>query len=105
MPRVKLIPVQACLFIGLLFSGIAAAQDRRAEGLALTCYTCHSGRAVENGGIPSLEPLTREELIRRLTEFRAGAAEATVMDRISAAYTDEEIDIIADYITARNKGK
>lgn len=102
---IKFIPALVCLFLGFLFTGAAAAQDGRAESLALTCYTCHSDRPAESKGIPSLEPLGRKELIRLLTEFRDGTADATVMDRISTAYTDEEIGIIADYITARNKGK
>ncbi len=102
---IKFIRLPVSLLIGFLFTGAAAAQDGRAESLALTCYTCHSDRPAESKGIPSLEPLDRKELIRLLTEFRDGTAGATVMDRISTAYTDEEIGIIADYITARNKGK
>jgi sulfide dehydrogenase cytochrome subunit len=84
-----------------LLPGMAAAGEWRAESLALTCYTCHRQPAAKEGGIPSLARLDRQELIKRLAEFRAGGGDATIMDRIAAAYTDEEIALIAEYLTTR----
>lgn len=84
---------------GLTLASTGAAGDRRAESLALTCFTCHNQPQPRQDGIPSLNALSREELIQRLTRFRNGELEATIMDRIASAYTDEEIALIADYIS------
>lgn len=100
--HIKSAGITICLLAGVLLSPGALAQDRRAEALALTCYTCHSRPHPGEDGIPSLQKLDREELIRKLTAFRDGGADATIMDRIAAAFSDEEIALIAGYITGRD---
>lgn len=92
------------LLCGTLAAWPAGAGDGAAS-LALTCYTCHSGRAADDGGIPPLETLSRDELVRRLKAFRDGTGDATVMDRISTAYSDEEIEMIGRYISGGRQGR
>lgn len=94
----------------LLFMGLAQpvrADDRayrRTEALAFTCFTCHGTDGRSPGAIPSLCGKTADFIIRRMHEFRSGKREATIMNRISKAYSDEEIARIARYIAQQDEG-
>ena len=46
---------------------------------------------------------TKAELVRKFTEFRSGAKPATVMHQISKGYTDQQIQLIAEYFSAQKK--
>ncbi len=83
---------------------IASAQELPAGGqLAASCAMCHGtgGRSV--GGNEPLAGMPREELIRKLTEFRSGARPATVMHQIAKGYTDPQLKLIAEYFSAQKK--
>jgi sulfide dehydrogenase cytochrome subunit len=71
-----------------------------AQALALTCYTCHTASENTRSTIPSLRNKTAAELRTRLREYKSGRSQATIMDRIAKAYTDEEIESISAYLAA-----
>jgi sulfide dehydrogenase cytochrome subunit len=88
----------------ILAPGLAAAQDPNlARNLAANCANCHgtNGKAVPNAGMPSLAGEPKEQLVKRLQEYRAGSRPATVMHQLSKGYTDEQIDLLAGFFAAQ----
>jgi cytochrome c553 len=87
-----------------LAPGLAAAQDPNlARNLAANCANCHgtNGKAVPNAGMPPLAGEPKEQLVKRLKEYRAGSRPATVMHQISKGYSDEQIDLVAGFLAAQ----
>jgi len=88
----------------LLLAGPAAAQDPNlARNLVANCANCHgtNGQAVPNSGMASIAGEPKEQLIKRIKEYRSGVRPATVMHQLSKGYTDEQIDLIAGYLAAQ----
>lgn len=82
--------------------GAAHAQDPHlARNLAATCANCHGTNGVSVGGMESLAGKPKEELIRKLAEYRSGDKPATIMHQIIAGYTDEQIDLITTWFAAQ----
>jgi cytochrome c553 len=83
---------------------VANAQDKNAaRDLAASCAMCHGtdGRSV--GGYEPLAGMAKSDLVRKLTGFRSGTTPATVMHQISKGYTDQQIQLIAEYFSAQKR--
>ncbi len=80
----------------------ASAQDSASRNLAAPCAICHGtdGRAVTKDVNP-LAGLAKDQLIARMTAFRAGTRPATVMHQIAKGYTDQQIEQLAAYFAAQ----
>ena len=84
-------------------NGAFAADNLRAYMLASACAACHGPTGNSPGNIPSLAGKSKKYIEMSLLDFKSGASEATVMNRLAKGYTDEEIAIIADYYASQEK--
>jgi len=90
----------------LIPASVSANEDiSRAALLSYNCYTCHGMEGKSMSMMPALNKLTSEELKKKLLDFKAGKSDATVMTRHAKGYSDEDIQMIADYIAGKNKKK
>lgn len=92
--------VRCLLIFGIaLIGGCSSNSDKPVNTLAIvnTCITCHGPEGKSAGDIPSIYGLSESEIVRAFEDFAMGEREATVMDRIVGAYSDEEIQEIARY--------
>jgi cytochrome c553 len=81
------------------------AQDRTAgRSLAATCAACHGtdGRPVTKEVIP-LAGLPRDHIMSQMQAFREGKRPATVMHQIAKGYTDQQIELMADYFASQKR--
>ncbi len=78
-----------------LASAAMAEGQMDARVLAGPCASCHGPDGQSPGAIPSLAGLTQDRLLARMTAFRDGTAEATVMTRLMKGYDQEQIAALA----------
>ena len=87
---------------------VAVAQSgdpRSARSLAASCANCHGTGGVSVGDVESLAGKPREEIVRKLQEFKSGARPATIMNQLAKGYTDEQIEALAGWFAAQKPAK
>lgn len=82
--------------LAMFLPAMVAAQD--APPGALACTGCHDPSAET---ALSLDGMTVEEIATAVADFRSGAREATLMNRIAAGFTDTEIEAIAQWLARK----
>ncbi len=80
--------------------GFAAADVSQGEVLASACYSCHGVEGVGSKKIPELNTLTKQDITESLFGFKSGEEHSTIMGRYMEAYTDKEIEILANYLSS-----
>lgn len=71
--------------------------DPRGEILALSCASCHGTDGKSVGILPGFYGKSASYLKTALMEFKNDERYSTVMGRHAKGYTDEEIELIAEY--------
>ncbi|MGE5504868.1 MAG: c-type cytochrome [Actinomycetota bacterium] len=93
--RGKLLAIPACLGLALWFAP-AHAVDATSV-MADACAGCHGTDGASLGAMPAFSTKSGDELKKLLREYKSGAREATVMDRIVKGYSEAQLDAIVDY--------
>jgi cytochrome c553 len=86
----------------------AAAQGtdpNLARNLAATCANCHGTNGAAKGDSEPLAGAPKEDLVRKLQEFKTGKKPATIMHQLSKGYTDEQLDLIAGFFAAQKPAR
>ena len=93
-----------CAVVVAAMPMVASAQDRNAgRNMAASGAMCHGTDGRGATGYQPLAGMAKDELVRKLNGFRSGATPATVMHQISKGYTDQQIQLIAEYFSAQKK--
>ena len=86
----------------LLFVSAGQAQGVRdvtgAPPGASSCLGCHGAQPTS---LPALSNLSASEIENAMEQFRSGAREATLMNRIAKGFTPEESKAIAVWLSAK----
>lgn len=78
------------------------ANPNLARSLAATCANCHGTNGVSVGGFETLAGMSKDDLVRKLKEYKAGTKPGTIMPQLAKGYTDEQIEAIAGWLAVQN---
>lgn len=86
--------------LGLSAAWAAEAADAAPSMLGDACAPCHGTDGRSPGAIPALSGKSADYIVQRMAEFKSGAREGTVMNRIAKGYTDSEIAVVVQHFAA-----
>lgn len=86
-----------------LMSTWVSADELQVRGMASSCSACHGSLGIAQPGMDSLAGVPKEELTKKLMDFKSGAKPATLMHQLSKGYSDAQIEQLASYFSALKK--
>ncbi len=81
----------------------AQADALQVRSWASACANCHGTAGVAQPGMESLAGAPKEELAKKMLDFKAGRKPATIMHQLTKGYTDEQLQQLAAYFAALKK--
>ncbi len=75
-----------------MLTGTVVMADSPPAG-ATSCTGCHAADTI------SLDALSADEIVQAMADFRSGARDSTLMQRIAAGFTTGEAEAIAAWLT------
>lgn len=92
--------------MGLMLASLsmwASADALQVRSMAASCAGCHGTSGVAQQGMESLAGQKKEDLLKKMQDFKSGKKPATLMHQLSAGYSDAQIDQLAEYFAALKK--
>jgi cytochrome c553 len=81
----------------------ASADALQVRSMAASCSACHGTSGIAQQGMESLAGVPKDELLKKLLDFKTGKKPATLMHQLSKGFTDEQLDQLAGYFAALKK--
>lgn len=86
------------------FSHAQASKDAlSARSMAAACFNCHGTDGNAQPGMEALAGMPKDDMTKKMLDFKAGRKPATIMHQLSKGYSDEQIAAIAGYFAAQPK--
>ena len=103
----RLIEVVAAVLLAPVAAAAAAqpTDPNLARNLAATCASCHGTGGVSQGGTESLAGMAKDDIVRKMQEFKSGTKPASIMHQLAKGYSDEQITLIAGWFAAQKVSK
>ena len=70
---------------------------------AAGCANCHGTNGRAEPGNESLAGANKDEMVKKMLDFKTGKKPATIMHQLSKGYSDAQIVAIAGYFAAQKK--
>ncbi len=73
------------------------------RSMAASCANCHGTQGIAEAGNESLAGVNKDELLKKMLDFKTGKKPATIMHQLSKGYSDEQLAALASYFSALKK--
>jgi cytochrome subunit of sulfide dehydrogenase len=81
----------------------AQADALQVRSWAAACANCHGTMGVAQPGMESLAGVSKDDMAKKLLDFKAGRRPATIMHQLAKGYSDEQLQQLAAYFAALKK--
>jgi cytochrome c553 len=99
----KSLPLALALALAALAGHAQSPDPSQVRSWAGACANCHGTNGRPEAGTAALAGMNRDEMVRKMMEFKSGRQPATIMHQLSRGYTDEQIAAIAGYFAAQKR--
>lgn len=93
---------RTCIFsiLVLISANAFSEQPSQAAMLAHTCAGCHGPDGNSQGpATPNISGLSEQYIMDAMEAFKEGERHSTIMSRIAKGYTDQQIELMAQYLS------
>jgi cytochrome subunit of sulfide dehydrogenase len=80
-----------------------AVDPLQVRSWASACASCHGTQGVAQAGNESLAGANKDDMLKKLLDFKTGKKPATIMHQLSKGYSDEQLAALATYFSALKK--
>ena len=101
MRTIPIVLTAAVVALGAIHATAQGSDPNLGRSLAATCATCHGTNGVSVGEVESLAGKPKDEIVRKMQDFKSGAKPATVMHQLAKGYSDEQIQLLAGWFAAQ----
>ncbi len=94
------------IFAGIVLgivAGWAQADALQVRSMAASCASCHGTQGIAQPGMESLAGQSKDDLLKKMLDFKTGKRPATIMHQLAKGYSDKQIDELASYFAALKK--
>lgn len=94
------------IFAGIVLgivAGWAQADALQVRSMAASCASCHGTQGIAQPGMESLAGRSKDDLLKKMLDFKTGKRPATIMHQLAKGYSDKQIDELASYFAALKK--
>lgn len=94
------------MFPGLVLASLscwASADALQVRSMAASCAACHGTKGVALPGMDSLAGQKKEDLLKKMQDFKTDKKPATLMHQLSKGYSDAQLEQLAGYFAALKK--
>ena len=81
----------------------AGSDPLQVRSWAAACANCHGTNGQASAGNVALAGTNKDEMLKKLMDFKSGARPATIMHQLSKGYSDEQLAAIATWFAAQKK--
>ncbi len=71
--------------------------------MAAACFNCHGTQGVAQPGMDTLAGADKDDMLKKMLDFKAGRKPATIMHQLTKGYSDEQLAALATYFAAQKK--
>ena len=96
----------AGMAVGLMAASLGAAAQTAPEHVrswAAGCANCHGTNGRAEPGNESLAGANKDEMVKKMLDFKSGRRPATLMHQLAKGYSDTQIEQIASYFAAQKR--
>ncbi|WP_114973319.1 c-type cytochrome [Rhodoferax ferrireducens] len=93
----------AGIALATLSAWAMGADALQVRSMAASCAGCHGTSGVAQQGMESLAGQSKEDLLKKMLDFKTGKKPATLMHQLSKGYSDEQLEQLASYFAALKK--
>ncbi len=94
------------IFAGIVLgivAGWAQADALQVRSMAASCASCHGTQGIAQPGMESLAGQPKDDLLKKMLDFKTGKKPATIMHQLAKGYSDNQIEELASYFAALKK--
>ena len=101
MRSISVVLAAAVAAMGAACANAQGSDPNLGRSLAATCANCHGTSGISVGEVESLAGKPRDEIVRKMQEFKSGAKPATIMNQLAKGYTDGQIELVAAWFATQ----